>query len=88
MKVENMKSRNGNAIPNQFIITDDNGIEHFQSYKTIIAKREPCGCITIDHLNPFSLTTSKYLYKFLNVTRKEFHDNLTGGKYAVADLNS
>lgn len=86
MKVENMKSRNGNAIPNQFIITDGN-TEYFQSYKTIVAKREN-GKITIDKGNPFSLTTSKHLYSFLNVTSQEFKANMKVNKYDIQALNS
>ena len=39
MKVNNITSNRGNKIPNQFIITDNNGTEYFQSYKSIIVKR-------------------------------------------------
>lgn len=86
MKVENMVSINGNSIPNQFVIQD--GItQYFQSYKTIVAKREN-GKIYIDKDNPFSVTTSKYLYRFLDVTGKEFKENVKSGKYIIADLNN
>jgi hypothetical protein len=85
MKVQNMVSVNGNSIPNQFIITDGNA-EYFQSYQTIVAKREN-GKITISSQNPYSVTTSKYLYQFLNISRKEFNANIKTGKYQVANLN-
>ena len=35
MKVLNMKSSSGNDVPNQFIITTDEGI-YFQSYQSVI----------------------------------------------------
>ena len=46
MKVQNMTSGNGNKIANQFIIREDenpmsgNAIEYFQSYDSIVAKRD------------------------------------------------
>jgi hypothetical protein len=40
MKVENITSNNGNKIANQFIITDDNGNEYFQSYNSMIVKKD------------------------------------------------
>jgi len=39
MKVENMTSPQGNKVANQFIITDDDNNDYFQSYRSIIAKR-------------------------------------------------
>jgi hypothetical protein len=86
VKVQNMVSSQGNSIPNQFIITDGN-VEYFQSYDTTIAKREG-GKITIDSGNPYSVTTSKYLNLFLNITSKELKANIKTGKYQIADLNS
>ena len=85
MKVQNMVSVNGNSIPNQFIINNGN-VEVFQSYKTIVAKREN-GLIYIDKDNPFSVTTSKYLYQFLSVDSKTFKANMKAGKYDIQDLN-
>lgn len=37
-RVENIISNNGNAIPNQFIIYEDNGDITFQSYHSIICQ--------------------------------------------------
>jgi hypothetical protein len=39
MKVQNMISKNGNRIANQFIV-EENGIRYFQSYNSIIIKIE------------------------------------------------
>jgi hypothetical protein len=86
MKVSNMVSKSQNKIPNQFIITDNAGVEYFQSYQTIIAKRF-MGDVTIDCNNPYSVTTSKYLYQFLNVTSQEFKANMKADKYDIQDLN-
>lgn len=85
MKVSNMVSKSGNKVANQFIITDGN-TEYFQSYKTIVAKCEN-GKIIIDSGNPFSKTTSKYLYSFLSTNREMFNANVKSGQYGIADLN-
>lgn len=65
MKVRNMTSSNGRAVPNQFIIYDK-GDYYFQSYDTVIAKADYAGRVTIiEGACDFSRTTSKYLYSFL-----------------------
>jgi len=48
MRVRNMTSSNGGTVPNQFIIDDGNGVIYFQSYQTIIAKKDH-GVITLDN---------------------------------------
>lgn len=77
IKVENMTSRNGNKIANQFVIRsyDANNIvnkEVFQSYKTTIAMHV-CGMSTSQHyvildreMWDYSKTTMKYLNQFLS----------------------
>ena len=70
MKVENMVSSRGNYVPNQFIITDD-GREIFQSYETIIAIKDKGKIILDNDALDYSRTTSKYLYLFLGMNRKE-----------------
>lgn len=88
MKVENMMSTKGNTVPNQFIITDDNGYTYFQSYQTIIAKRSPTGNITLDKDSwNYSRTTGKYRNIFLRETLKETERNIKDGTYKLADLN-
>ena len=71
VKVQNMISNRGNAIANQFEIYVD-GAKYFQSYNTIIAKIEKGHKITLDtNALDYSRTTSKYLYLFLDMNRKE-----------------
>ena len=71
-KVENMVSYNGNKVPNQFIIEDyKNNITIFQSYETTIAMRTNEGIVLDTEALSYSATTSKYLYLFLNMSRKE-----------------
>ena len=71
VKMQNMISNRGNAIANQFEIYVD-GAKYFQSYNTIIAKIEKGHKITLDtNALDYSRTTSKYLYLFLNMNRKE-----------------
>ena len=71
VKVQNMISNRGNAIANQLEIYAD-GVKYFQSYNTIIAKIEKGHKITLDtNALDYSRTTSKYLYLFLDMNRKE-----------------
>ena len=91
MKVENMVSSKGNKIANQFILTDNDGVEYFQSYNSIIAKREfeeGKEIITLDgqYWN-YSRTTSKYRSKFLNETTKETEKKVKNNVYWIANLN-
>ena len=47
MRVENMRSPNGNQVPNQFIIWTDKG-KYFQSYNSIIAFIDNNGKVFLD----------------------------------------
>lgn len=93
MKVENFTNRNGNAIPNQFIITDGaNSDTYFQSYKSIIVKRESClsgkDQIYLDkRCWDYSVTTGKYRNLFLGEDRKETEKKIKSGEYILTDLN-
>jgi hypothetical protein len=100
MKVENMKSGRGNKVPNQFIIKDEenemsgNAIEYFQSYNTIIAKRDKfrAGVATrqvwLDRDKwDYSVTTGKYRNLFLGETKKETEAKIKSGEYILTDLN-
>ena len=62
MRVYNMRSpRTGNPVANQFIIMDDEGSDFFQSYQSIIAKRDSNGKIFLDdNYWNYSRTTAKY----------------------------
>ena len=88
MKVSNMTSRNGNKVPNQFII-DHGDKTVFQSYETIVAVNEN-GNVTLDsNALEYSTTTTKYLKQFLGTTesKKQLQDKIQSGFYQVKDLN-
>ena len=69
-KVENIINNNGNVVPNQFIIYEDNGDITFQSYRSIICQIRD-GALGYDKVVVFgsdwdySTTTRKYIKKFL-----------------------
>ena len=88
LKVKNMISDKGNFIPNQFIIKIKDSY-YFQSYETIICKSDYYGTkITLDKgaLN-YSRTTSKYLYKFLGLNRKEIEQRIKNKTIKLKNLN-
>ena len=62
MKVENIKSNNGNKIANQFVITDDHKNIYFQSYNSMIVKKDTLyNQIFLDQKYwNYSNTTGKY----------------------------
>lgn len=87
MIVKNMQGHAGREIPNQFLITDDAGNIFFQSYDTIIAKKEN-GKILLDAENwNYSVTTGKYRNLFLRETRKETEKKIKSGEYKLVNLN-
>ena len=94
MKVENFTNRDGRAIPNQFIVTHnspDRDIECFQSYKSVIVRKEwQKGKCTI-HLDErywnYSVTTGKYRNMFLGETKKETEKKIKSGEYILTNLN-
>ena len=88
MKVENFRNSVGNKVMNQFYIQDNDFI-YFQSYNSIIAKKEVQGNnITLDkNYWDYSKTTSRYRNIFLNETTKETEAKIKNGTYALADLN-
>jgi coproporphyrinogen III oxidase len=87
MKVQNMTSRNGNDIPNQFDIVADNGDRFFQSYNSIIVKRSK-GKIYLDENKwDYSVTTGKYRNMYLGETKKETQTKIDSGEYILTDLN-
>lgn len=102
MKVQNMTSGRGNKIANQFIIEGDdknemsgNCTEYFQSYDTIIAKRDKFRAgvekrqVWLDSNKwDYSKTTGKYRNIFLGETKKETEAKIKSGEYILADLNA
>lgn len=89
MRVENMTSRNGNgSAPNQFRIVLDDGSVVFQSYETIIAKRNPDGKITLDEESwDYSVTTGRYRNQFLGENKAATLKKIESGEYVLANLN-
>jgi len=89
MYVSNMISNCGNAVPNQFVITDNNSDAYFQSYNSMIARRiDATDTIELDeNFWNYSATTSKYLARFLGVPNKEIKQKVKSGEYKLVNLN-
>ena len=87
MKVNNLTSRNGNLVINQFEIYH-NEESFFQSYNTIIAKIDKNGKTILDtYALEYSRTTSKYLFQFLGYDRKEIQNRIKNKSITLKDLN-
>ncbi len=64
--VQNLVSpRSGKAVANQFIVRTENGT-FFQSYRSIVAKVDNLGNVTLGRNWDYSRTTLKYLMQFLH----------------------
>ena len=87
MKAYNLTSNNGNKIPNQLEIIDNNGTKYFQSYNSIIIKQTINNTYLDSYYYNYSRTTSKYRNIFLNETTKEIEDKIKKGLYKLANLN-
>ena len=91
MKVENITSNNGNKIANQFVITDDKQNEYFQSYRSMIVKKDYEGDQVKIYLDQkywnYSNTTGKYRNIFLGETIKDTRAKIKSGEYILTDLN-
>lgn len=85
-KVKNMTSPNGNRVANQFIIYEKNSII-FQSYGSIIVKKENNKVLLDEYYWNFSKTTSKYRNIFLGETTKETQRKIDNRTYILANLN-
>jgi hypothetical protein len=81
VKVHNMTSPKGSAVPNQFIIETADGC-YFQSYNTV-NKRIQLDINSWD----FSITTGKYRNLFLGETKAETQKKIDSGEYELIDLN-
>lgn len=74
-------------IPNQFIITSDNGDLFFQSYESIIVKKSK-GKIYLDETYwDYSSTTGKYRNMFLGEDKKTTERKIADGTYILTNLN-
>ena len=89
MKVENITSNNGNKIANQFIVIDDHKNIYFQSYNSMIVKKDTLyNQIFLDQKYwNYSNTTSKYRNIFLGETIKDTKAKIKSGEYILTDLN-
>lgn len=90
--VRNMVSASGNNVANQFIISYGEDEEIFQSYKTVIARRTYDArdgttiALDVDYWN-YSVTTSKYRNKFLDMTTQEIKQAIKDGSIELVNLN-
>jgi hypothetical protein len=85
--VLNMKSSKGNKVPNQFIIWTDEE-QFFQSYQTIIGKRDNEGNVSLDKNRwDYSVTTSKYRNQWLGMNTKEIKKAIDDGTIQLVNLN-
>jgi len=91
MKVQNITSNNGNKIANQFVITDDKQNEYFQSYNSMIVKKDYESDQVKIYLDQkywnYSNTTGKYRNIFLGETITETKKKIKSGEYILTDLN-
>lgn len=86
-KIENLESKNGNTVPNQFRIIADEGC-YFQSYNSIIVFIPIKGKTQLDSKYwDYSKTTSKYRNIFLNETTAETKQKIKEGTYTLTNLN-
>ena len=91
MKVENIESNKGNKIANQFVITDNKQNEYFQSYNSMIVKKDYESDQVKIYLDQkywnYSNTTGKYRNIFLGETITETKKKIKSGEYILTDLN-
>jgi len=90
MIVQNMISRNGNKVANQFIVTLPENVTVFKSYNTVIAQNRNGEIVLDSKALDYSATTTKYLKQFLgtNESKKQLQDKIKNGFYQVEDLNN
>ena len=87
MIVENMRSPNGNQVPNQFAIHADEG-RYFQSYNSIIAFINNKGQVFLDdYYWDYSHTTGKYRNMFLGNGINDVREKIKSGEYKLKNLN-
>ena len=88
MRITSMLSHNGNPVPNQFVISGNDGAESFRSYDTIIAEVKD-GKTLLDPKWDCSKTTMKYAASFLGVDgKKDIQKRIDSGEYVVQNLNA
>ena len=70
-------------VKNQFVLRDDQGNTFFQSYNSIIVKRDINGVITLGNDWDYSKTTGRYRNLFLNETKQETEKKIASGIYKI-----
>jgi hypothetical protein len=86
MKITNLKSSRGNAVPNQFTIETDSAV-FLQSYDSIIAKVENEITYLDSKFWNYSQTTTKYLNQFLGQNKIDTEKKIKDGIYILTNLN-
>ena len=83
-----MKVSNPWGVKNQFVIEDGNGNTFFQSYQSIIVKKDNQGKITLDcYYWDYSKTTGKYRNIFLGEKLEDTRKKIETGVYKLDNLN-
>ena len=87
VKVRNMRNNNNNLVPNQFIISTDEGV-YFQSYNSTIVFVDEESKVFLDENDwDYSRTTGKYRNIFLGEYIGETRKKIETGEYELIDLN-
>lgn len=92
--VQNIIGFNGNAVVNQFVIETSNN-NYFQSYASVVCKIDKATRkVTLSSHWDYSVTTSKYLYKFLRdngiyvYRKKDVLDKIKCGEFIELNISS
>lgn len=85
MNITALISARGNAVANQYSVDTANGT-YFQSYETVIARRQD-GTVCLSSAWNYSATTLKYLKVWLGVTlsKAQIQARIDDGVYALVD---
>jgi len=90
MKISNFESKNGNKVPNQFIIHTSE-FTLFQSYNSTIIKTTFEDGKRVVYLDEYywdySKTTGKYRNQFLGEDKKTTELKIKNNIYKLANLN-
>ena len=86
MNVKNMMSPKGNFVCNQFIL-NINGNTYFQSYNSIIVKKNFDGIFLDENYWNYSRTTTKYRNLFLGENTEATRKKIKAGLYKLVNLN-
>jgi hypothetical protein len=86
--VENMTSKSGNSIANQFVIRTKQGV-YFQSYDSLIVFINNKRQVFLDTCYwDYSNTTGKYRNQFLGENIQETRRKIKNKEYKLKNLNN